>query len=101
MTWLSLVGARQARSWRAGWLKIRRPPCCSSKRDLKQVPRSLRRNALPVELINRALLMGPEHVACALVELQQIGKTASGADGVLHHPPEAFDGVEVVPTMSG
>ena len=65
----------------------------------KQVPRSLRRNVLPVELINRALLMGPEHVACALVELQQIGKTASGADGVLHDPPEAFDGVEVVPTM--
>ena len=56
---------------------------------------------LPVELINRALLMGPEHVACALVELQQIGKTASGADGVLHDPPEAFDGVEVVPTMGG
>ena len=66
----------------------------------QQVPRSLRRNALPVERINRSLLMGPEHVACALVELQQIGKTASGADGVLHDPPEAFDGVEVVPTMS-
>ena len=34
MTWLSLVGARQARSWRAGWRKIRRPPCCSSKRGM-------------------------------------------------------------------
>ena len=54
-----------------------------------------------MERINRALLMSPEHVACALVELQQIGKTASGADGVLHDPPEAFDGVEVVPTMGG
>jgi hypothetical protein len=52
-----------------------------------------------VELINRALLMGPEHVACALVELQQIGNTASGSDRILHHPPEACDGVEVVPTM--
>ena len=65
----------------------------------KQLLRSLRRNGLPVKRINRALLMGPEHVVGALVELQQIGKTASGADGVLHDPPEAFDGVEVVPTM--
>jgi hypothetical protein len=40
-----------------------------------------------------------QHPPGALVELQQIGKTASGADGVLHDPPEAFDGVEVVPTM--
>src|SRR5215510_6941081 len=31
----------------------------------------------------------------------EIGKTPSGADGVLHHPPEAFNGVEVVPTMGG
>ena len=29
----------------------------------------------------------------------EIGKTSSGADGVLHHPPEAVNGVEVVPTM--
>ena len=43
--------------------------------------------------------MCPQHPPGALVELQQIGQTASGADGVLHHPPEAFDGVEVVPTM--
>ncbi len=59
----------------------------------KQVPRSLRRNALPVELINRALLMGPEHVACALVKLMQIRKTPSGADRVFHDAPEAFDGI--------
>jgi hypothetical protein len=31
----------------------------------------------------------------------EIGKTPSGADGVLPHPPEAFNGVEVVPTMGG
>jgi hypothetical protein len=31
----------------------------------------------------------------------QIGNTSSGADGVLHHPPEAFDGVEMVTTMGG
>ena len=43
--------------------------------------------------------MGHQHPPGALVELRQIGKTASGADGVLHDPPEAFDGVEVVPTM--
>ena len=67
----------------------------------EQIPRSLRRNGLPVELINGSLLMRHEHLACALVELMEIGKTSSGANGVLHHPPEAFDGVEVVPTMGG
>ena len=41
-----------------------------------------------------------QHPPSALVELPQIGKTASGPDGVLHDPPEAFDGVEVMPTMS-
>ena len=35
--------------------------------------------------------MGHQHPPGALVELRQIGKTASGADGVLHDPPEAFD----------
>jgi hypothetical protein len=63
---------------------------------LEQVPRSLRRNALPVERINRSLLMGHEHVACALIELLEVGKTPSGTDGVLHHPPEACVGVEVL-----
>jgi hypothetical protein len=29
----------------------------------------------------------------------EIGKTPSGADGILHHAPKAFNGVEVVPTM--
>ena len=54
---------------------------------------------LPVKLVDRTLLMCHQHPPGALVELQQIGKTASSADGVLHDPPEAFDGVEVVPTM--
>ena len=45
--------------------------------------------------------MRHEHLAGALVELMQISKTSSGPDGILHHPPEAFDGVEVVPTMGG
>jgi hypothetical protein len=38
-------------------------------------------------------------LACALIELLVIGKTPSGPDDVLHHPPQAFDGVEVVATM--
>ena len=29
----------------------------------------------------------------------EIGKTPSGADGVLHHPPKAFNRVEMVSTM--
>ena len=69
-------------------------------RDLyKQNPRSLRRNPLPVKRIYWSLLVGHEHMARALIELMQIGKTPSGADRVLHHAPEAFDRVEVVPTM--
>jgi hypothetical protein len=31
--------------------------------------------------------------------LLKIAKTLFGADDVLHHPSEAFDGVEVVVTM--
>jgi len=67
--------------------------------DAKQNPRNARRNLLPMKRINRSLLMGHEHVSRALVELMQIRKTPSGADRVLHHTPEAFDRVEVVPTM--
>jgi hypothetical protein len=43
--------------------------------------------------------MGHEHVSRALVELMQIRKTSSSPNRVLHHPPETFNGVEVVPTM--
>ena len=43
--------------------------------------------------------MGHEYLARALVELRQIGKTPSRSNAVLPHAPEAFDGVEVVPTM--
>jgi hypothetical protein len=39
-----------------------------------------------------------EHVARALVELMEIGKTPSGADSVLHHAPKTFKGIEVVAT---
>ena len=36
-------------------------------RGYKQIPRSSRRNPLPVKRINGSLLMGHEHPACALV----------------------------------
>ena len=46
-------------------------------------------------------MMCHEHLARALVELMQIGKTPSGADPVLHHAPKTFNGIEVVATMGG
>src|SRR6266699_3623362 len=65
----------------------------------EQNPQNSRRNLLPMKCINRALLMGHEHVSRALVELRQIRKTPSSADRVLHDAPEAFDRIEVMPTM--
>jgi AAA ATPase domain len=56
--------------------------------------------SLPVKLVDRALLMGHEDLARALIELMQIGKTPSGADPVLHHPPKTFNGIEVVSASS-
>jgi hypothetical protein len=52
-----------------------------------------------VKLIDGSLVMRHEYLAGALVELMQIRQTASSADGVLHHPPEPFNGIEAVPTM--
>jgi hypothetical protein len=46
-------------------------------------------------------LMREEYLAGALVERREIAKTASRANGVLHHAPEAFDGMKVVATMGG
>ena len=51
---------------------------------------------LPVKRIDGALLMRPEHLAGALRELRKLAQTSPGADGILHYPPEAFDGVEVM-----
>ena len=53
-----------------------------------------------MKFIDGALLMRHEHLAGAFVELMQIRKTPSCPNRILHHPPEAFDRVEVVPTMS-
>ena len=36
-------------------------------RNYQQIPRSSRRYPLPVERINRSLLMRPEHLVCALI----------------------------------
>ena len=65
----------------------------------KQLPLSSRRNCLPVKCIYGSLVMRHKHSTRAMVELREIGKAPCGANPVLHHPPEAFDGVEVVPTM--
>src|SRR5438093_10550860 len=67
----------------------------------KQHPQSTRRNALPVKRINRSLLMRHEYLTRSLVQQMASGKTSSGADGVLQHAPETFNGVEVVTTMGG
>jgi hypothetical protein len=64
----------------------------------KQIPRSLRRNELPVKLIDRALLMPHEYLAGSPVELLEGTETAPRSNSVLHHPPEAFDRIEVVAT---
>jgi hypothetical protein len=53
----------------------------------------------PVEFIDGPFLMGYKHLACTLVERREIAQTSSGANGLLHHPPEAFDRVEMVATM--
>jgi len=66
----------------------------------QQLPLSSRRNWLPVKCIYWSLLMPHEHSARALVELRQIGQAPSGADPVLHHAPEAFNGIEVVAATS-
>ncbi len=54
---------------------------------------------LPTERRDWPLLMRHEHLTCALIELMQITQTSSRSDGVFHRPPEAFDGIEVVPTV--
>ena len=45
--------------------------------------------------------MGHEYLAGTLVERREVAKTSARANGVLHHAPAAFNGVEVMATMSG
>ena len=75
---------------------LTRPP-----RHNQQPPRSTRRNALPVQLIDGSLVMGHEYLACAVVEQREIGTTPFRSHAVLQHAPEACNGLEVGPTMSG
>ena len=69
--------------------------------ELEQPPRSTRRNARPVKRIDGSLVMGHQYLACALVEQMEIGKTPSRSHAVLHHAPEAFNGIAVGPTRGG
>jgi hypothetical protein len=62
----------------------------------EQVPRSPRRNALPVKRIDGALLMGHKHLAGARIELKELGKTSACTHRILQHAPEACDGVAVM-----
>ena len=49
-----------------------------------------------MKLRDGSFLMRQKYLACALIELLKTAQTPSGAAGVLHHPPAAFDGVEVM-----
>ena len=62
----------------------------------KQNLRKSRRNGLPTERIERRLVECPEHAARALIEVLEVGKTASGSDAVLPQAPEACKRIEVV-----
>src|SRR5215211_1172251 len=66
---------------------------------IQQLPLYSRRNMVPAKCIAGSLVMGHQHAARALIELMQIGETPAGTDPGLHHPPKAFNGIEVVPTM--
>jgi len=54
---------------------------------------------LPVKLKYWSLVLRHEHSARALGELLQIGKAPSGTNAVLHHTPEAFNGMQVMTTV--
>jgi hypothetical protein len=55
----------------------------------KQNLRKSRRNGLPTERIDRRLVGCQERAARALIEVLEVGKTASGSTAVLQHAPEA------------
>jgi len=43
--------------------------------------------------------MSHQHLARTLIKLMETAKTSSRSNAVLHHAPEAFDRIEVMPTM--
>lgn len=72
---------------------------CGLSRSLllcEQPPQSTRQKTLPVKRRDGLFLIRHKSLACALIELLKMAKTPSGSDGVLHHLPEAFDGVAVL-----
>lgn len=56
---------------------------------------------LPPEGIDGPLVMRHEHATYAPVKLLEIRKTAASPDLVLQDTPEAFNGVQMVPTSGG
>jgi len=68
---------------------------------IQHLLRSSRRNASPVELIDGPFVMRHKYLAGTLVERREIAQTSSRANGIFHDPPEAFDRMEMVPTMGG
>src|SRR5437867_2819587 len=70
-------------------------------KDIQQIPRSLRRNGLPVKRIDGTLLMRHESLAGSPVKLMEGAETAPRSNRVLHHPPEAFERVAVMAAGGG
>ncbi len=70
-----------------------------SPNDHEQNPRNSRRNALPTERIHGPRVRCHEPLTWALRELLPITDTPSRSHGVFQRPPDAFEGIEVVPTM--
>jgi hypothetical protein len=54
-----------------------------------------------VEFINGSLVMCHEDLPGALIELLEVGKTPSSSNLLLHHPPEALNGIQMVSTARG
>ena len=54
-----------------------------------------------MKLVNGLLLLCPEYLAGALVELVEIAQTPSRPNGIFHRPPKAFHGVEMVAAVGG
>ena len=72
--------------------------CGLSRRLLlcEQPPHSTRQKTLPVKRRDGSFLRRHKSLACALRELLKRATTPSSADGVLPHPPAAFDGGAVL-----
>ena len=54
-----------------------------------------------MEFINGSLVMCHEDLPGALIELLEVGQTPSSSNLLLHHPPEALHGIQMVSTARG